>query len=337
MKKLIALVLTLALLALAGCVPTTVVVGDCTCGNCGSGSTTQPAAPIVDGTSLKTGLALIASASGSENGKIAYDVTMVGVLVDGNGVISSCVIDSLGTTVTLEDGKITTDLTADLLTKNELGDSYMMNSGSWLQQAGALAKFAVGKTVKELKEGAIDETGKAPAGSDLASSASIYLGGYVSAIEQAVENAKFLGAKQGDTLKIATISALSGQDGDNVQLDMDMTVVSMEGETITSCAIDSLQGKVSFDAKGTLTTDVSAPLQTKNQLGDSYGMVAYAGAKYEWYQQAANFAAYVTGKTAAQVSGIAITEGGKPGDADLSASVTIAIAGFQALIAKAAA
>jgi hypothetical protein len=63
-------------------------------------------------------------------------------------------------------------------------------------------------------------------------------------------------------------------------------------------------------------------------------MVAWGGAKYEWYQQAANFAAYVTGKTAAQVAGIAVTEG-KPSDADLSTSVTIAIGGFQALIAKA--
>ena len=71
-----------------------------------------------------------------------------------------------------------------------------------------------------------------------------------------------------------------------------------------------------------------------NQLGESYGMKAYAGAKYEWNEQAANFAAYVTGKTAAQVAGIAVAEG-KPSDADLAATVTIAIGGFQALIAKA--
>lgn len=334
MKKLLALLLILALTVLTGCVPTTVVVGDCTCGNC---TTAQPNAPIVDGTSLKTGLALMASASGSENGKITYDVTMVGVLVDGNGVIADCVIDALGTTVELDGGTITTDLTADILTKTEMGDSYMMTSGSWATQAGALAKFAVGKTVAQLKNGAIDETGKAPTGSDLSSSASIYLGGYVSAIEKAADNAAFLGAKQGDVLKIATISALSGADGDHVQLDVDMAVVTMDGETITSCAIDSLQGKVSFDENGVLTMDVSAPLQSKNQLGSSYGMVSYGGAKYEWFQQAENFAAYVTGKTAAQVTSIAITESGKPADADLSASVTIAIPGLQALIAKVAA
>lgn len=336
MKRSIALSLVFMLL-LCGCVPTTVVVGECTCGNCNGNTTPSPSTPIVDGTSLKTGMALIASTSGSETEKIAYDVTMVGVLVDENGVISACVIDSLGTNITLDGGQITTDLTVTPLTKNELGDSYMMNSGSWLQQAKALADFSVGKTVAELKSGAIDETGKAPAGSDLASSASIYLGGYVDAIEKAVENARYLGAKQGDTLKLASISGLSGENADHVQLDMDVTVLSMDADTITSCVIDSLQGKISFDASGTLLTDVSAPLQTKTQLGDAYGMVSYGGAKYEWYQQAANFAAYATGKTVAQVQGIAISEVGKPSDADLSASVTIAIPGFQALIAKAAA
>ena len=103
---------------------------------------------------------------------------------------------------------------------------------------------------------------------------------------------------------------------------------------ITSCALDSLQGKVSFDASGVIVTDLTMPMQTKNQLGEAYGMKAYAGAKFEWNEQAANFSAYVTGKTAADVAGIAVSEG-KPSDADLSATVTIAIGGFQQLIERA--
>ena len=65
-------------------------------------------------------------------------------------------------------------------------------------------------------------------------------------------------------------------------------------------------------------------------------MVAWGGAIAEWDEQAASFASYVTGKTAADVAGIAVDEGTKPTDADLTGSVTIAIVGFQALIAKAA-
>ena len=109
----------------------------------------------------------------------------------------------------------------------------------------------------------------------------------------------------------------------------------MKGDVITSCVIDSLQGKVGFDAAGKLTGDVSAPLQTKNQLGDGYNMKTYGGAIAEWYEQAASFAAYATGKTLAEIQGIAVDEGTKPTDTDLKASVTIAIGGFQALLAKA--
>ena len=113
--------------------------------------------------------------------------------------------------------------------------------------------------------------------------------------------------------------------------------MTMNGDVITSCYIDSIQAKVNFDTTGTVTTDLSAPILTKNALGESYGLKAYAGSKYEWNEQAAAFAAYVTGKTAQEVAGIAVNEKTAPADADLAATVTISIAGFQALIAKAAA
>ena len=56
----------------------------------------------------------------------------------------------------------------------------------------------------------------------------------------------------------------------------------------------------------------------------------------EWNEQAAAFSAYVTGKTADEVSSIAVSESPSAGDADLTASVTIGIGDFQSLIAKAA-
>lgn len=349
MKKRFAFILTLALTLslLAGCAGTPVVYySDCTCPTGSHTAVPQPSNPPAEG-AVKTGLAVITSVSDSKNATHAnYDVTLVAVTVDDKGVIDSCVIDSIGTKVTFDaTGTITADQSTEIMSKNELGDRYGMINASgiqreWYQQAAALADYAEGKTIAELKNGAIDETGKAPTGSDLASSATIYLGGYVSAIEAAVNNAKHLGAQAGDELKLAAISSISdsksaadGKDG-TAQLNVDVTALTAKDGVITSCYIDSVQAKVSFDATGTITTDLTAPVQTKNQLGDSYGMVSWGQAKYEWYQQAANFASYVTGKTAAQVAGIAVTEG-KPSGADLSASVTIAIGGFQALIAKA--
>ena len=95
-----------------------------------------------------------------------------------------------------------------------------------------------------------------------------------------------------------------------------------------------MQAKVAFDATGTITSDLTAEILTKNELGDAYNMKLYGGAIAEWNEQAASLAAYVTGKTADQVAGIAVSEG-KPTDADLATSVTIKIGDFQDLIAKA--
>ena len=362
MKKLSA-ILSLALIVclLAGCAGTPVVYySDCTCptGSHGTAVTPETQAPATDAPAaegaLKTGLYLSAgigdskSAAGEENGEGKYDVTMVAVLVDDNGVIQDCVIDGISTSVAFDStGTITSDLTAAPQTKNELGENYGMVAwggavAEWDAQAAALASYAVGKTVEELKNGAIDETGYAPDGSDLATSATIYLGGYVSAIEKAVANAQHLGAQAGDTLKLASIngidsSASASEEGDGTaQLDVTVTALTMNGETITSCTIDAVQAKVAFDVTGTVTTDLTASVQTKNELGENYGMVAWGGAIAEWNQQAASFASYVTGKTAEEVLGIAVDESTHPTDADLTASVTIAIGGFQALVAKAA-
>lgn len=351
MKKLYCMILalTLTVFVLAGCAGTTVVVGECTCP---AGSHTQATKPSLGDGQLKTGLAVFTkvsdstSATADADGQIKYDITIAAVTVDDKGVIHACAVDSVPATVKISAaGAITSDLTADILTKNEQGDDYGMVAwggaiAEWDAQVAALCDYAVGKTVKELKNGAVDESGYAPDGSDLASSATIRLDGYVEAIEAAVNNAQHLGADAGDALALVTVNsvgssaAASAEKNGTAQLDSTIAVVTSKDGVITSCVIDAVQGKISFDAAGQITTDLSKPIQTKNALGADYGMVAWGGAIAEWNQQAASFAAYVTGKTAAQVAGIAVTEG-KPADADLSSSVTISIGDFQALIAKA--
>ncbi len=348
MKKIaIFVLLALVLGLLAGCAGDIVVIGGCTCPTGGTNNPPAPTHPVTEG-SLKTGLAIVTDISKSKNAEVVeYDVTLVAVLVDENGVIRDCVIDSIGAKVNMDAaGAITSDVNASIQTKNELGDSYGMVAwggavAEWYKQADALAQFAIGRTVEELKNGAVSESGYAPEGSDLASCATIYLGGYVSAIEKAVENARHLGARTGDELRLAAMPSLkssvsaTAEKAGTAQLDCDVTALTVKDGVITGCYIDSLQAKVSFGADGVISTDLTAPVATKNELGDKYGMVAWGGAVAEWNTQAASFAAYVTGKTAAQVAGIAVNEGTKPTDADLSASVTIAIGGFQALIAKA--
>ena len=364
MKKFpLILCLILVISLLAGCAGTPVVYyTDCTCpadSHTAAPAPTdapvaEPEAPVLSEGALKTGLVISTSVKDSKaaaadaEGEAKYDVTMVAVLVDDNGIIRDCIIDGIASSIKFDAaGAITTDLAAAPQTKNELGENYGMVAwggaiAEWDAQAAALANFAIGKTVAELKSGAVSETGYAPAGSDLATSATIYLGGYVSAIEAAVANAQHLGAQSGDTLKMGTVTGLgdsaaaTAEKAGNAQLNVDVAALTMKDGKITSCVIDSVQAKVAFDAAGAVTSDVTAPVATKNELGENYGMVAWGGAIAEWNEQAAAFAAYITGKTPAEVSGIAITEATKPADADLAASVTISIIGFMNLIAKTA-
>ena len=355
-KTALLLVICMIATLVAGCAGTPVVY-DCTCPTetvaAAPNATTTPAAPAVEG-ALKTGLAVVAgigdskSATAEEAGEGKYDLTLVAVLVDDNGVIQDCVIDGVATSVKFDaSGALVTDVNVAPQTKNELGENYGMVAwggaiAEWDAQAAALASFAVGKTVEELKSGAVDETGKAPAGSDLATQATIYLGGYVAAIEKAVANAQHLGAQGGDKLQLVAVNEINGSSAATAeaeglaQLYTTASALTFKGETITSCAIDAVQAKVNFDTTGTVTTDLAAPVQTKNELGENYGMVAWGGAIAEWNAQAAAFASYITGKTAADVAGIAVNEKTAPTDADLTASVTIKIGGFQQLVAKAA-
>ena len=370
MKKTLALILTIAMAValLSGCTGTTVVIGECTCpvdahtetpaateaAPAPEATTAAPEAPAAEG-AVKTGLSVSTkisdsvSATADANGSAVYDVTVAAVTVDDNGVIQSCTIDSIPATIEFDaTGSIVTDLATVIDTKNEKGENYGMVAwggaiAEWDAQVKAVADYAVGKTIDELKNGDIDmTTGKAKDGTDLQSSATIYLAGYVYAIEAAVNNAQHLGAQAGDELVLTTMNKISSstscvneEDG-AAQLDADIVALTRKDGVITSCYIDSLQAKVAFNTAGAITTDLTAPVATKNELGENYGMVAWGGAIAEWNEQAASYAKHITGMTAAEVAGIAIDETTKPADGtDLKSSVTISIGGFQALIAKA--
>ena len=352
MKKLTALFLIAALFAsLAGCAGTTVVVGNCTCPPDAHKSESSyivnqdpegvlsnnvdPKTQLKTGIAILTGIAKSASATAEANGKADYDVTVVAVTVDYDGMIHSCIIDSIGETseFTAEGVPVNPGITA-VKTKREKGLDYGMKaSGSqyeWYEQADALARFAVGKTVDQVKGGYAEDV-------DLATSASIYLGGYVAGIEAAVANARHLGAGVGDELRLAVTAAVDAGTGGKAQMNVDAVALTLAGDVITSCFIDSLQAAVEYDSTGTITTDVKTAPKTKMQLGFDYGMVAYKASKIglEWFEQVDHFCDYVTGKTVAQVSGIAVNEEGKTTDVDLAAECSIAIDDFQALIAKA--
>ena len=341
MKKFLIMSLFI-LLFVTGCVGLPVIYQD---GNNGDNPET-PQTPIISNGDAKTGLAIVTSLSKSEAQTAEFDITIVAVTVDNNGIITACEIDSVGTKVNFDTtGKITTDKTAVVQSKQELGDSYNMvlyggAKYEWYEQVNALAEYCVGKTAEEVANIAVNESTK-PTDTDLSSSVTISIAAYKDAIVKAVNNAKHLGAKSTDELHLAAnVSLKSSKDATATanglaQCDVDVIALTENEGYITSCALDSVQAKVQFDATGTIKSDLTAKVETKQELGDRYNMVQYGGAKYEWYVQTNSFCKYVTGKTSAEVQGISVDESTYPTDPDLPTSVTIAIGGYKALVAEA--
>lgn len=318
MRKVLSLVLCAVMLL--GCIP----------------AMAEEAAPV------KTGVSFVTNMAGSETGSIKVNVYMTAVTVDDNGVIDACVIDNLTAGITFDaTGKLTSDVTAPVLSKNDLGDAYGMRVASsinaeWNEQAAAFANYCVGKTIDELKGMALTEDGK-PADADLAAGCTLATYNFLPYVEEAVNNATHRGAKKGDTLKLVHSSSTAGSKDataeaeGQTQLVTNVAAVTFDGDVITSCFIDCVDATVKFNAAGQITGGPRDTVTSKYALKEGYNMKTYGGATYEWFEQADNFSAYVVGKTVADVTGIAVTEG-KPADADLAATVTIAIGDFQKLI-----
>lgn len=304
------------------------------------------------GESLKTGYAVSTSLTssadaGEKDGLAQIDSTVVAVTVDKDEKIVECIIDAVQTKINFsKEGKLLTDLATVVKSKNELGADYgMVKFGGakkeWNEQAAALAQYAVGKTVAELKGIAVNEKG-APTDADLAASVTIGIKGFVDTIEKAVANAADMGAKAGDKLGLGIVTTIAksanaeeGKEGQGQAYSYYTVVTSGADGKITSCVVDATQGTVKFDTTGKITSDKAAEVKTKNELGDAYGMKKASKIQKEWNEQAKAFADYVVGKSLSEVKGIAISESGAPTGADLTASVTVGVKDIIEAIEKA--
>lgn len=121
-------------------------------------------------------------------------------------------------------------------------------------------------------------------------------------------------------------SVASSKDG-QAQANIALTAVTVDDNgVITSCVIDYIQAKIKFDETGKLVTDKATEFQSKNELGDAYGMRKASAINAEWNEQAAAFAAYCVGKTVEELAGMPLTEDGK--SVDLATSCTLEVNDF---------
>ena len=151
----------------------------------------------------------------------------------------------------------------------------------------------------------------------------------------AVENVKEEVAASGDAVKtgLYVSASLSAEDATaeadgTTTTDISIIAVTVSASgVIESCSIDAIQGKVSFGADGTITSDLGEVL-SKNELGENYGMKAASPIGKEWNEQAAYIAEYAVGKTVEELKTKAIDESGMVKDADLASGATIYMGSF---------
>lgn len=328
--------------------------------NGSSGVTASPAAsappaestPVAGKTvPVRTGLAFVTNLdksadAGDEDGFVQADSILVAVTVDSDGKLTGCVIDAVATKAFFDSsGHIVTPLNTVFPSKNEMGSEYGMKKASsidkeWNEQAEALADYLIGKTAEEIKGISVTETGHAEA-FDLKASVTISIGGYIDAVLKAMDNAKELGATSADKLGVGAetnimYSANAGATNGSILVYSTFAAVTTDGEgKITSCIADGFQCSVNFDASGKIVSDLTAVPLTKNETGYDYGLKGFSSIDKEWFEQTEALAEYITGKTAAEIEGIAVRQDTSPASEDMRATVTLKIGEFKKAIIKA--
>ena len=288
---------------------------------------------------VKTGLSFVTTTTTARGGGIQANIILAAVNVDDAGVITNCAFDYVQAKIAFDaTGKLTTDKATEFQSKMELGDGYGMRKASsisaeWNEQAAAFAAFCVGKTLEEVKAAEVNDKNQAV---DVVSSCTLAVSEFLPGLENAVNNAVHMGAKKGDALKLTQVSTMAKSkdatdtaDG-QAQVYTHVGVFNLNGDVITAAYIDAVQATVKFNAKGEITSDLNAAYQTKNMLKDGYGMKAISPIGKEWYEQAAAFCAFITGKTLNEAIAIAAN----PGETDVATSCTIGTDDFLKLIVK---
>lgn len=297
------------------------------------------------------------NADGETNGEGEAVTSVAAVLVDADGKIVKCVIDTVDykASWTLAGEDITHEIDDEIKTKYELGTDYGMAAyGSdangdgkvleWFEQIDAFCKVVEGKTIDEVK--ALVVNGYAGNDEVMAAGCTIGIADYVKALEKAVANTADSNATADDTLNIAIIAADSGEgaseeaDG-NVELEVTIVAAAVNADgKVAAMATDAVQTKFTFSTAGEATYDAAAEIKTKVELGAAYNMSAYGadlngdGKVLEWNEQAAVFSAECLGKTANEITALAVDGYGV--ESLQTAGCTIGISDMVKAAAKAA-
>jgi hypothetical protein len=279
------------------------------------------------------------------------DTVIVAAAFDKDGKVVKVSIDNAQTKVNFDkELQLTSDLTVTPQTKVELGDDYGMIRAStidkeWYEQIAELENWMIGKTVAEVKAMNVKERDAThiavPDVPELTSSVTITVEDYIAGLEKAYENAFDVSAGAetlglGHVVSIAKSKGYSNEDDEEIlplaQVDTVIVVSAfdLDGKVVRSI-IDTAQTKVNFDQEGKVTSDRTAEIKSKVELGADYGMARVSSIGKEWDEQIAALEKWMEGKTVAEVKAMKFKEpatGGKSvsDEPELISSVTIDVA-----------
>ena len=282
----------------------------------------------------RTGLGVLTEATGKDRAGSIRTVAAA-VLLDADGKLAGVTLDELELSVSADGtGKVTTP--TDTRTKRQKGKDYPLAevSGlkkSWAEQADAFGNWLKGKTPDEVKKLKTDADGKST-DADLLSGCTIAVDRYRDAVVRACEQAKALGAAQGDRVTLSLIAAdlpqdLAATDDQDAHVQADITLAALTVDSngrVTSAIGDMTQPQLTVSADGTVSGP-EEPVYTKNEQGDKYGLREASALHKEWYEHAEGYCSTLKGKTMAEIAAQP-TDGS---DADLKALCTISVTDLQ--------
>lgn len=325
MKKILSLVLSalmiFALVSLAGC---------------GEKKTLKL------GFGVYSALSEVKNADGETNGEAEASTTIAAVLLDEDGKIVKCAIDTAANKINFS-SKGEAVAPTELRTKEEKGDDYGMKTAGakkeWFEQKDAFISVIIGKTIDEVK--AMQSGDK---GNDTVTSAgcTIKITEFIPALEKAVKNAADSKATADDILKVGVVSSQSdskaaAEDAKGLnEISTTAVAVALNSKNeVTAAKTDTVQTAVEFDTKGVSETEFGKAIATKRERGDDYNMKANSPIAKEWFEQADAFDASIIGKTADGISALADNTG-KAGDELVTAGCTIKVGDMVNAAVKAA-
>lgn len=274
----------------------------------------------------KLGIGVAVENTTTNEAKAKSEVTAAAVILDKDGKIVACRIDTLAVDGFFAEGAVVTNKT--YTSKMELGADYGMlgaqygsTLAEWDAQAKAFETFVTGKTATEVT--AINND-------TVIAGCTIGTAAFVEAVADACKDAYAVSFESAvaPTLGVALNGGVADKSNDETvaaELTVDAAAVAMVEGKVVAATLDCATPKFTLDGED-VTVSFS---KTKRELGDDYGMLGaqYGSTLAEWYTQAQAYANTAVGKTATEVAALA-TDG--------VAGCTIYAGTFKAALEKAA-